>query len=493
MKYKTTNVLRLAKTVQQKVQKHNLFNESHNLLITFSGGQDSAFCVLVLYLLQNKRGFIWNRKKLLDFSKQYEIERTLITQKSISLTKPCIDFIQRKTDANITKTILYKLSLKEMLMSIKQIDLIKSEPLKKCDNGVKKAYCLSALLVNCYTLLWCNHFWQRESFFTMEHVSKLTFCKEYTTYLFVPVKKVLSEQSARNWRHKAMQRSSSFLRRTMYDYESIELYLNTVFIIMPLLFLCTTKTTAKALFSLPRIEPNNLKNGYLNESLLPCLHAKTLFLHNLNKSKASLPKYVPTKAIKNDFVFAQQVNKTLTKPKVLLQTLINDTVLSQTFVTSLCKTEGFASIQVNKARPEPLCVQGHNKSDRAEAVLFNLIRGTGMNGLSTLRWKHTFPCPPHSNYRFYPKASDFFKEIRSICLDSLLFKSCRQKSFARTSNLNRGHFNKSKAFVRLCKNKVFASKAFEIVDSIEFEEKLFPKNSYVKTFYYQLKYKDKTF
>ena len=323
MRYKTTNVLQLTKIVRQKMQEDNLFSSNkkvmhsgnktegtvwvpfdfnqQNLLITFSGGQDSAFCLLVLYLLENKRKFAWNR-------------------------------------------------------------------------------------INLYTVLWCNHFWQRDSFFTMEHVSKLTFCKNYAIYLFASIKQVLSEQNARNWRHKAIQRSSSFLRRTpkgtktlgfnkVCNYEFIELHINSVLIIRPQLFLCYTQTKTRADY--------------------PCSGYPVFELRCI----ASLPK-------------ATKINITSYKNSVL--------ILQKPSWSGTGK-------QVSSKRSDQLCVQGHNKSDRAEAILFNLIRGTGINGVSTLQWKHAFPSGLNCNHTFYPKLSDFFKEIRILFLDSLFFKSCRQK------------------------------------------------------------------
>ena len=61
-----------------------------------------------------------------------------------------------------------------------------------------------------------------------------------------------------------------------------------------------------------------------------------------------------------------------------------------------------------------LYIQGHNKSDRTETVLFNLIRGSGMKGISALQWerKQSFS----SLNKFYPYFSTFLQETHTISI-----------------------------------------------------------------------------
>ena len=87
MKYGKTNVLRLASIVQRRIQEEKSFDPWHNLLISFSGGQDSALCLLVLYLLKDQSRLTWNRKKLISFSKQHKSKGTIIEQ---ALTQPLL-------------------------------------------------------------------------------------------------------------------------------------------------------------------------------------------------------------------------------------------------------------------------------------------------------------------------------------------------------------------------------------------------------------------
>ena len=61
-----------------------------------------------------------------------------------------------------------------------------------------------------FGVLWCNHFWQRESFYTMLHVAKINLCFSSTMCFYLPIESVLSEQNAREWRHKSIQRTCAF-------------------------------------------------------------------------------------------------------------------------------------------------------------------------------------------------------------------------------------------------------------------------------------------
>ena len=66
-----------------------------------------------------------------------------------------------------------------------------------------------------------------------------------------------------------------------------------------------------------------------------------------------------------------------------------------------------------------LYIQGHSKSDRTETVLFNLIRGSGMKGISALQWerKHSFS----SLNKFYPYFSTFLQETHTTSIPLSVF------------------------------------------------------------------------
>ncbi len=68
----------------------------------------------------------------------------------------------------------------------------------------------SAGLSEQFGLLWCNHFWQKESFHTMLHVAKVNLCFSSTMCFYLPIESVLCEQNAREWRHKSIQRVCTF-------------------------------------------------------------------------------------------------------------------------------------------------------------------------------------------------------------------------------------------------------------------------------------------
>ena len=485
MRYKTTNVLRLANTVRQNIQIEKLVN-SNNLLITFSGGQDSAFCLLVLYLLNNQMRRQWNCKKVLNLSDHYNKKNTLTEQScnpSLSLNDCRHDkqntfylsqaralFLQNKVlqtsmkflfkeNLNKSKPLLYRslipvtslyhnsnANLLTFIDELRKQNFIQSFSKRRKINVKEKTLNYKQItgLIESYTLLWCNHFWQKDTFFTMEHVFKLSFSKNYTMHSFAPIKEILSEQNARHWRHKVMQRLSLFVLKR--DYHFVELYFNYVFITTPFLFtrskkrsdsLYKTKICHEHEKQIKTLDKGKaLNKGLTGTTLLPkpcslqigtictsiaddnCLHRFKFFHQNVIAEEKNTQNKVDLKKAQIPLGFDQ--NSPLS--------CLSLTKTKQSFVK------------------EQLCVQGHNKSDRAEAILFNLMRGTGMNGLSTLQWKHTFFPPSNSNFQFYPIFSDFFKEIQIIHLNSFFVKSSLQKE---TRKANRSVFAVNQYFILL--------------------------------------------
>lgn len=588
MKYQTTNILRLTNRVRKKIQTEKLFNSS-NLIITFSGGQDSAFCLLVLYLLNNQIKKSWNREKVLTLSKN-DTEKTLIKQRFYS--NLCLDYAFEKQsiftiDFNFIPAAFCSEKLKTFLTTPfkpRTFGLQRREPTLPLPNlqfgneqgfgkklrfdneghcqsedltrvrsfdstnkvtiisgqikfgGQSKANaskqdqpinnCLIDLPNNSHTLLWCNHFWQKDTFFTMEHVFKLGFSKNYTIYSFLPVKKISSEQRARYWRHQAVERLSLFILQIQRHYELVELYFNSVFVAAP--FLSSKPTFAKK--QSDDFEERNKQNQIPNISNEEQIGNKNVaFVQTVGQSKSG----------NQDVVFNMLNSK---KKKVFFDT--NNAwhrfhLCNQNLVT--VKTTSQNKLYLNKMKVplcsnlastkfEQLCVQGHNKSDRAEAIFFNLIRGTGINGLSTLQWKHTFFPPSNSNCQFYSVFFDFFKEIQIIYLDFFFFKVCSLKTKKIKKNrstfyINRKNIRKmmhpnleeiinqkqlglpvfSKKF--LVRNKQKDNKASternkyittkNSVDKFDYNNVNQPCSEFsmslrkhVKSFYYQLKYKN---
>ena len=59
-------------------------------------------------------------------------------------------------------------------------------------------------------IIYCNHLWQKDSFYTMLHLFKLAYLLNLPIYLAVTLQKVLTEQKARNWRSLTFQRITGF-------------------------------------------------------------------------------------------------------------------------------------------------------------------------------------------------------------------------------------------------------------------------------------------
>ncbi len=77
------------------------------------------------------------------------------------------------------------------------------------------SYLLRKRLLIDFDLIWCNHFWQTSSFFTMLHVAKCNFCCSSTILFFLPLNKVVSERIARDWRYQVIQRTALFYGSTI--------------------------------------------------------------------------------------------------------------------------------------------------------------------------------------------------------------------------------------------------------------------------------------
>ena len=61
-----------------------------------------------------------------------------------------------------------------------------------------------------YKILYCNHLWQKDSFYTLLHLFKLAYLLNIPIYLTFTLQKIFTEQFARNWRSLIFQRITEF-------------------------------------------------------------------------------------------------------------------------------------------------------------------------------------------------------------------------------------------------------------------------------------------
>jgi hypothetical protein len=178
MKDEVTNVLRLVNLVRENVRSKQLFTPDNTILVTLSGGQDSICSLLLLYLLHNQVG--------LEFHAQTKPNppaagATLVSKSTLKIAQTAVNVDTCPTDPDQTLFHIEK----------------------------------SGRLIGQFGLLWCNHFWQKESFHTMLHVAKVNFCFSSTMCFYLPIESVLCEKNAREWRHKSIQRTCAFFH---YEY-----------------------------------------------------------------------------------------------------------------------------------------------------------------------------------------------------------------------------------------------------------------------------------
>ena len=60
------------------------------------------------------------------------------------------------------------------------------------------------------SIIYCNHLWQKDSFYTMLHLFKLAYLLNIPIYLTVTLQNIFTEQKARNWRSLTFQRITGF-------------------------------------------------------------------------------------------------------------------------------------------------------------------------------------------------------------------------------------------------------------------------------------------
>lgn len=59
-------------------------------------------------------------------------------------------------------------------------------------------------------LIWCNHLWQSNSFYSTKHLFKMAHLLNLPIYYALPLTPVSNERSARNWRYKSTQKIAQF-------------------------------------------------------------------------------------------------------------------------------------------------------------------------------------------------------------------------------------------------------------------------------------------
>ena len=95
--------------------------------------------------------------------------------------------------------------------------LISSQSIVLAVSGGQDSICLFFIFLQLktqwnwnFSLIYCNHLWQKDSFYTMLHIFKLAYLLNVPINLTITLEKVLSEQKARNWRSLTFQRITQF-------------------------------------------------------------------------------------------------------------------------------------------------------------------------------------------------------------------------------------------------------------------------------------------
>ena len=126
------------------------------------------------------------------------------------------------TQININKCVINIVN-KTHKTIIKHNSIKLSQRILIAMSGGQDSICLFFILLHLKTqwkwtfgILYCNHFWQINSFYTSSLVFRLGFLFSIPTYLNVPVQNIFSEQKSRNWRYSEFGQLSLF-----YNYNLI--------------------------------------------------------------------------------------------------------------------------------------------------------------------------------------------------------------------------------------------------------------------------------
>ncbi|RYX99747.1 MAG: tRNA lysidine(34) synthetase TilS, partial [Cyanobacteriota bacterium] len=95
--------------------------------------------------------------------------------------------------------------------------LIANQSIVLAVSGGQDSICLFFIFLQLKTqwgwnisLIYCNHLWQKDSFYTMLHIFKLAYLLNVPIYFTITLQKILSEQKARNWRSLTFHRITQF-------------------------------------------------------------------------------------------------------------------------------------------------------------------------------------------------------------------------------------------------------------------------------------------
>jgi hypothetical protein len=204
MKDKVTNILCLANFVRENMRKKQLLTPYHTLLVTLSGGQDSISSLLLLYLLQKQI----TTKTIVHSGlspRSVVLSRRLSSENLLSGAKTQLEEQEHAKDSASTEPCFCSRTRVPKAKAPRE-----GVPLGGGPNLFDK--CAFFRLIGPFGLLWCNHFWQRDSFHTMLHVAKVNLCFSSPICFYLPgdIESVLCEQDAREWRHKSIQRTCVF-------------------------------------------------------------------------------------------------------------------------------------------------------------------------------------------------------------------------------------------------------------------------------------------
>ena len=258
-------------------------------------------------------------------------------------------------------------------------------------------------------LIWCNHFWQKDSFYTTLHLTKSAHAFSLPIIGFIPlhVYSPLSFFQLGFLKNRRFFKAIAFRKKNRLIFKKLKLL--------------RTKNVSTKFLLFKRFRSVRFLYKDFNRLLV----IKTVFKgtqcpvapqgHGQVAYKASLCKYPSVLSLKrrkkrscacNKFFYKSQlytcncVTRLFTIKKVCG---IFRKEKKFTEILSEATARNWRHITIERSCAfynSNRCVHGHTLSDRVETILFNLIRGSGSKGITSLMWKRQ-----HSSFcynKFYP-------------------------------------------------------------------------------------------
>ena len=300
---------------------------------------------------------------------------------------------ERKYRLNFIKRTILNKRIKSSFCFAKKRQKTKNNVLLSISGGQDSSFLLFSLSFLQFQIafkpqiIWCNHFWQKSSFYTTLHLTKSAMAFSTPIIGFIPFHKATYPQLYQIVRTNFCSDRRTNVRTLLGplpSYKSLEQ---------------SPPICTKGALNLCFVSRGIQNTFFISQKIVKRKKKQSkifFFYKNIIKKQDKYNLYT-----KNNFYVAK-IKKRKKKPKAYKK-----------FIKEISETRArnWRHITIERAYTfygSRLCLNGHTLSDRVETILFNLIRGTKKKNFQALPWKRR-----HSTFcynRFYPTFEQVIKD-----------------------------------------------------------------------------------